>query len=129
MNNAQIEHNFFYLSVPNEAPANVRKTSVSDTSIDIAWDDPSLPSEIWDIFQGYEVYIRQAGSAQVKVTIINEHVNSVTLPGLEPWVTYNISVAAYNLAGAGKESEIIVVTTTFGKSILKETSTVGRNRR
>ena len=105
----------FSLSVPNEAPLNLRTTRVSDTSIDIAWDEPSLPPEIGDIFQGYEVYIGQAGSAQDGVTIINEKVNFVTLPGLEPWVTYDISVAAYTLAGAGKESEILAVTTTFRK--------------
>lgn len=110
---------FICLSVPYESPANVSVTSVGDTYIDITWDDPSLSPEIWDIFQGYEVYIRRSGTSQVNVTQINEPVNSVTLPGLEPLVAYEVSVAAYTLTGVGKESESIAVNTTFGKVVLK----------
>ena len=34
-------------------------------------------------------------------------------------MTYSISVAAYTFAGVGKESEILAVTTTLGKSVLR----------
>ena len=107
----------YFLTVPTEAPPSITATHIGDTSIAVAWNDPSLTSEVWDIFQGYVVYIGQAESDQYNVTIINEHRNFITLLGLEPLVTYNISVAAYTLAGVGKESDIIAVTTTFGKDI------------
>ena len=93
-------------------------THIGDTSIAVAWNDPILTSETWDVFQGYVVYFGQAASDQFNVTIINEHRNFISLLGLEPLVTYNISVAAYTLAGVGKQSKIITVTTTFGKPCL-----------
>lgn len=107
------------LSVPNESPLNVSVASVSDTYIDIRWDDPSLSPEIWNIFQGYVVYLRRAGTTQINVTQVNEVVNSLTIPGLEPLITYEVSVAAYTLTGVGKKSESIAVNTTFGKVVFK----------
>jgi len=100
-------------NVPNESPPNVSVASVSDTYIDITWDDPSLSPEIWNIFQGYVVYLRRAGTTQINVTQVNEVVNSLTIPGLEPLVTYEVSVAAYTLTGVGKKSESIAANTTF----------------
>ena len=108
---------FFFLSVPYEPPPNVIAASVSDTYINITWDHPSLSPEIWNIFQGYEVYIRRAGTTQINVTQVNEPVNSVTLTELEPLITYEVSVAAYTLTGVGKKSEAIAVNTTFGKVV------------
>ena len=110
-------HFFFFLSVPYESPPNVGAASVSDTYMDISWDHPSLSPEIWNIFQGYEVYIRRAGTTQINVTQLNEPGNSVTIPGLEPLTTYEVSVAAYTLTGVGKKSESIAVNTTFGKIV------------
>ncbi|KAJ7378582.1 hypothetical protein OS493_022571, partial [Desmophyllum pertusum] len=69
-------------------------------------------SGVLDVFQGFKVFIRLAGSAEVNITTINEIVNTATLHGLEPLATYSISVAAYTLAAVGKESESIVVNTT-----------------
>jgi len=110
------------LSVPYESPSNVSAASVSDTYIEITWDDPSLSPEVWNIFQGYEVYIRRAGTTKINVTQVNEPVNSATIPGLEPLVTYEVSVAAYTLTGVGRKSERIAVNTTFGKVVFKWTS-------
>ena len=43
--------------------------------------------------------------------------NFLTLSGLEPLVTYEMSIAAYTLTGVGKKSDIISVNTTFGKVV------------
>lgn len=85
--------------------------------MNITWDHPSLSPEIWNIFQGYEVYIRRAGTTQIDVTQVNEPVKYVTIRGLEPLVAYEVSVAAYTLTGVGKKSETIAVKTTFGKAV------------
>ena len=74
--------------------------------MNITWDHPSLSPEMWNIFQGYEVYISRAGITQINVTQVNEPVNYVLIPGLEPLVTYEVSVAAYTLTGVGKKSEM-----------------------
>lgn len=87
--------------------------------MNITWDHPSLSLEMWNIFQGYEVYISRAGITQINVTQVNEPVNYVLTPGLEPLVTYEVSVAAYTLTGVGKKSEVIAVNTTFGKVTFK----------
>lgn len=67
------------------------------------------------------VYLRRAGTTQINVTQVNEVVNSLTIPGLEPLVTYEVSLAAYTLTGVGKKSESIAVNTTFGKVFFKWT--------
>ena len=107
------------LSVPYEYPPYVSVASASDTYIDITWNDPSLSPEIWNLFQGYEVYIRRSGTTQINVTQLNEAVNFITLNGLKPLVTYEVSVAAYTLTGVGKKSASITVNTTFGKVVFK----------
>ena len=110
---------FRCFSVPYQSPLNVSVASVSDTYIDITWDHPSLSPETWNIFQGYEVYLRRAGTTQINVSQVNEPVNFITLTGLEPLVTYEVSVAAYTLTGVGKKSDSIAVNTTFGKVVFK----------
>ena len=114
-----VQSPFLCLSVPYQSPHNVAIASASDTYIDITWDDPSLSPEIWNIFQGYEIYIRRSGTTQINVTQVNEPVNFITLSGLEPLVTYEVSVAAYTLTGVGKKSDSIAVNTTFGKAVFK----------
>ena len=101
------------------APSNVSVIRVEDTSIDVKWDDLNLPPAVSAIFQGYKVFIRPAGSAEVNITTVNELVNFVTVQGLEPLVTYNISLTGYTLSGVGKESESISVTTTLGNTLFK----------
>ena len=90
---------------------------VEDTSIHIRWDNLSLPPSISAIFQGYKVFIRPEGSADVIVTTVNDLVNFVTIEGLEPLVTYNLTVAGYTQSGVGRESESLSVTTTLGRVI------------
>jgi len=69
-----------------------------------------------EIFQGYKVFVRRAGSSEVNIITINACVTFASLLGLKSLVTYNISVAVYTFAGVGKESEMISVTTTLGKA-------------
>ena len=90
---------------------------MEDTSIHIRWDNLSLPPSISAIFQGYKVFIRPAGSADVIVTTVNDLANFVTIEGLEPLVTYNLTVAGYTQSGVGRESESLSVTTTLGRVI------------
>ena len=90
---------------------------VEDTSIHIRWDNLSLPPSISAIFQGYKVFIRPAGSADVIVTTVNDLVNFVTIEGLKPLVTYSLTVAGYTQSGVGRESESLSVTTTLGRVI------------
>ena len=110
---------FLFFSVPSVAPPNLHATSVFDSSIDIAWQDPSLSPILWEVFQGYKIFIRPLGSAEVNIVTINAQQNFATLPGLKSLVTYNISVAAYTFAGVGRQSESISVTTTLGKAACK----------
>jgi len=70
-----------------------------------------------EIFQGYKVFFRRAGSSEVNTITINARVTFASLAGLKSLVTYNISVAVYTFAGVGKESEMITVTTTLGKAV------------
>ena len=107
----------FLPSVPEVAPTNVSVFLVEDTSIHIRWDNLSLPPSISAIFQGYKVFIRPAGSADVIVTTVNDLVNFVTIEGLEPLVTYSLTVAGYTQSGVGRESESLSVTTTLGRVI------------
>ena len=88
---------------------------MTDAGIDIAWQDPSLSLTQWEVFQGYKVLIRAAGSAEVNIITINVAQNFAYITELKSLATYNISVAAYTIAGVGKESETITVTTTLGK--------------
>ena len=88
---------------------------MTDTGIDIAWQDPSLSPTQWEVFQGFKVLIKPAGSAEVNIVTINAVQNFAYITELKSLGTYNISVAAYTIAGVGKESETITVTTTLGK--------------
>ena len=88
---------------------------MTDTGIDIAWQDPSLSPTQWEVFQGYKVLIRPAGSAEVNIITINAAQNFAYITELKSLATYDILVAAYTMAGVGKESETITVTTTLGK--------------
>ena len=88
---------------------------MTDTGIDIAWQDPSLSPTQWEVFQGYKVLIRPVGSAEVNIITINALQNFASITELKSLGTYDISVAAYTIAGVGKESETITVTTTLGK--------------
>ena len=88
---------------------------MTDTGIDVAWQDPSLSPTQWEVFQGYKVLIRPEGSAKVNIITINAAQNFAYITELKPLGTYDISVAAYTIAGVGKQSETITVTTTLGK--------------
>lgn len=107
----------FLLAVPSQAPPNFRASQVSDTSIDLAWQHPELSSTMWEIFQGYKIFVRPAGSSGVHSITINAQKTVARLQGLKSLVTYDISIAAYTFAGVGKESEIICITTTLGKTV------------
>ncbi|PFX18451.1 Fibroleukin, partial [Stylophora pistillata] len=100
-------------NVPEVAPTNISVLRVEDTSIHIRWNSLSLPPSISAIFQGYKVFIRSVGRADVIVTTVtvNDLVNFVTIKGLESLVTYNLTVAGYTLSGVGRESESFSVTT------------------
>jgi len=88
---------------------------VTDTSIDVVWQDPSLSPTQWEVFQGYKVLIRPAGSVEVNIITINAVQNFAYITELKSLATYDISVAAYTIAGVGKEGETITVTTNLGK--------------
>ena len=88
---------------------------MTDTGIDVTWQDPILSPTQWEVFQGFKVLIRPAGSAKVNIITINALQNFASITELKSLGTYEISVAAYTIAGVGKQSETITVTTTLGK--------------
>ena len=110
-------HDFCLFSVPSEPPPNLHVTLVSDTSINIAWQDPNFSPTSRELFQGYKVFVRPAGSVLVNIITINAHQNFANLTGLKSLLAYNISVAVYTFAGVGKESDPITVSTTLGKAV------------
>ena len=98
--------------VPEGPPENVTAVVISSTAITVQWSEVASHARNGDITH-YEVPFFplmefDGGIYNGSVPTIDM---SIVLADLQEYVTYNISVRAFNGAGAGPYSDSIIVTT------------------
>ena len=99
-------------TAPTDSPQNVTAVVLSSTEIMVQWS--GLPvSDRHGMISFYEVlynpHIQFDG--QISIASLNTSDMTIVLVNLQEYVTYNISVRAYNRVGSGPYSEDVIVTT------------------
>ena len=101
----------FFLAL-TAAPSNVRVKSLNEGKIIVLW-DPVKKQLSNGRIQGYRVYYSQISYYWYSETIINitdPNVRQTVLSGLNEGRTYQVTVAAYTLAGQGPRSRRVIIT-------------------
>jgi len=90
---------------PDSPPTNVTLSVLSSTSILVSWNEVN-PIDQNGIVTVYEVFYQPLVdfNGQISSSFLNTSMMALTLTGLEMFVTYNISVSAYTIRGAGPNS-------------------------
>ena len=85
---------------------------MTSTSAAISWREP-LPDEHNGILLGYSVTVMNAkDNMKLQVNATRIFISDVVLSPLEPFTTYNVSVAATTVNGTGPLSSPLEFTTT-----------------
>ena len=100
---------FSHTSVPDAGPDNVRSEVLSSVSIAVYWDEVPLINQNGNITMYEVLYVplQTFGETLSSSTISTTDFETV-INGLAPYVSYNISVRAYTVVGAGPYSEPVV---------------------
>ena len=109
---------FSFSTAPASPPTDVSAMSTSPTLIEVMWNEvPAIDQN--GIITMYEVmYTPQntfGGQISTNTTNVSGSELMVTLPYLQEYVNYSISVRAYTSAGQGPESTVIELTQEAGK--------------
>nr|WNS50028.1 tenascin-X-like protein 2 [Halisarca dujardinii] len=96
---------FTTLEAPASEPMNLEGTAASSSQIRLTWQQPDYPNGV------ITSYVITYNEVQVDT---NTASLGYTMTGLQPFTTYNISVASRNGAGVGEESREIGVKTRPG---------------
>ena len=102
---------FFTLPLPEPSgpPQNVHASSLSSTSIRVKWSPPIL-SQRNGIISNYTVrFTSQFGQAKSVNTIDNK--TSIVIRDLAIFTRYSFTIKAWNVMGAGPESQAVYNTT------------------
>ncbi|XP_068180838.1 immunoglobulin superfamily DCC subclass member 3-like [Antennarius striatus] len=97
-----------------EAPAGLRATPLSASSLQLTWDQPSEPGTQTII--GYVLHIRRLGepdSAELQEAV-SKTTFSHQLDKLEPGTTYAVYLKAYSALGGSQQSSTVTATTKGG---------------
>jgi len=106
--------NFFL--VPNIAPEQVTVKSLGSTSIQVSW-SPLKPQNMNGVLQGYYVFYKQIISKSKRSLsagvfhVSNISASSVEIKGLQPFTSYEVSVAGFTKRGSGPKSAPMIVRT------------------
>ena len=93
-----------YSPTAADSPANVSAVQVNVASITVSWTPPATVS-------GYQVYWSGGGGADTGNMSIGAGDTAVTISGLTPGLTYDITLVALS---DGLPSPVTVVTVTLG---------------
>ena len=94
---------FVYDTVPDDAPANVRVTGTSPSSVLVRWMPPSIPN---GIITGYTLYINYTDGSPVAV--IQSSSTDYTVNGLQPYQLISVRLSASTSAGEGPSSDVVM---------------------
>ncbi|HEY9422671.1 MAG TPA: fibronectin type III domain-containing protein, partial [Thermoanaerobaculia bacterium] len=94
------------------APTNLRTTSVSETEVELAWND-NANNEI-----GYRIELREEGGVFEDIGAVGTNATSAVIEGLEPGTIYTFRVRARNAAGDSAYSNEVRVSTPGGDGVI-----------
>lgn len=97
------------------APTNLRTTSISETEVDLAWNDNSN-NEI-----GFRIELREEGGTFEDIGGVGTNATSAVVEGLAPGTIYTFRVRARNAAGDSAYSNEVRVSTPGGDGVLTST--------
>ncbi len=83
------------------------------TSLQLTWSAPLLPN---GVITAYEVSHQLQGGMELERVNTTDVRTTLTLTGLRPQTTYNVTVRAYTIAGSGEETNLTVTTAAVRKS-------------
>ena len=104
----------FSLAVPASPPDNVTAFGISDTVIQVAWDEvPSIDQNGIIIQYDVEYSLPHISDSQMLVSItVGDFSNlEVNITGLQAHTDYSIRVRAHTSIGAGPYSDVVNATT------------------
>ena len=96
-------------SVTSAAPASVRISEVTSSSITVQWEAVECIHHNGNI-TGYSVQYGVQGSDSTRQTV-NTNETKLLILGLQPSTTYTVQVAAVNNVGRGAYSDQLTITT------------------
>jgi fibronectin type 3 domain-containing protein len=106
--------------VPPLTPANARPTLVTTTTITFAWDDTSNNEDKFSIF-------RRAGNGSfIFVADVPANTTTYTNSGLQPGISYDYHIQAWNLGGYTDFAGFVVTTVTAPPSNVLATAGAGQ---
>ena len=99
---------YLHTAVPDRGPSNVRSEVMSSTVIAVNWEEVPAINQHGNITM-YDVLYEPLETFDGRLTpsTINTTDFEVVIVNLAPYVSYNISVRAYTVVGAGPYSEPI----------------------
>ena len=101
-----IIYNYFFIA-PDSSPENLTATSLSSSSISLAWSPPSLDSRN-GIIREYRINVTEVQTGSIYV--FTTSTTAIVVPSLHPYYDYRCTVSAYTV-GIGPYSEVVVITT------------------
>ena len=107
-------HSIFFLSVPEESPDNITGHDTNGHSIQIKWNQ--IPLRFRNSYLlGYYIFYKKVNSTEPEqyfTCSTNGYLlTTCEITTLEFHTAYEMSVAGFSSKGAGKRSEIIVIST------------------
>ena len=100
----------FCLTAPTAAPVVIKAHNTSSTSLTLSW-APLANASVPGVLKGYSVSYQHGLAHQYVAWMVCSGSLTLNLTGLEKFTTYNLSVAAFTVAGSGPYSPAIPVTT------------------
>ena len=97
----------YFFVAPDSSPENLTVTSLSSSSISLAWSPPSLDSHN-GIIREYRINVTEVQTGSVYV--FTTSTTAIVVPSLHPYYDYRCAVSAYTV-DIGPYSEVLVITT------------------
>lgn len=95
----------FLSVVPSSSPVSIGTTFKSSSEVTLEWSPPPI-SERNGILIGYNITIEDTTSDTTILNVLSQS-TTVTVGSLEPYTTYQCSIAAYTIIGLGPYSTLI----------------------
>lgn len=92
------------ITVPEDAPANVRVTGSSPSSVFVTWIPPSAQN---GIISSYSLYINFTDGSPVVIRQSNSASTNYTVTSLQPYQLVTVQISASTEAGEGPASEVV----------------------
>ena len=101
---------FTFITAPSDAPVNVAAFNTSSTSIRVSWNEAPVNQQN-GVILGYHIFYKALPSGEELNKTVSNTTLTDDLTGLQEFVQYNISVAAFTSAGTGPRSAPLSVFT------------------